>query len=368
MGELTSRARVLKAVAHQQPDRVPVDYWARTDYTKRLMAFLGVDNTEALYARLGIDMRKIPMGEQHPEFLERATGVLGGASESSGGRYIIHADGSFEDAWGIVRRLGADGLYDEWVSGPFARASDLDAFAWPEGEIYDSVECLKERVNAYHGEYALLGRVNLPFKIAWHMRGLENFLCDMLLDREFAKALLQRIAAYEKEKGIRLIRAGIDILGVYGDIAMQDRMLVVPTAWRALEKPILAELIRAFKAENPAIVMFYHSDGDISEVLPDLIEIGFEIVNPIQPECMDPAAIKRQYGDRITLHGTISIQRTLPRGTAEDVRAEVRACIAACGRQGGLILCPSNMIQNDTPLVNTLALYETAQNYQMGIK
>jgi len=356
---MSSRRRVLDAARHRETDRVPLDYWSREDVTARLCAHLGVRDEEALYRRLGIDLRGIPIHEHHEEFEQKVTGTLGGFSECAGGRFIIHEDGRFEDAWAVVRRLGSDQLYDEWVSGPFVADTNLDSFPWPAGDIFDAVDVVRERVTAWRGEFALLGRLNLPFKIAWHMRGLENFLCDMLLNPSFARELLQRIARYEREKGLRLIRAGVDIVGIYGDIAMQDRMLVHLASWRELEKPLLAEMIAGFKAENPDLLVFFHSDGNTTEVMPDLIEIGVDIVNPIQPECMDPAVVKERFGDRITLHGTLSIQRTLPFGTVEDVRREVRDRVRTCGRDGGLILCPSNLFQNDIPLENIVALYDT---------
>jgi hypothetical protein len=356
---MSSRARVRRAAAHQETDRPPLDYWSREDVTARLCAFLGASDTEALYRRLGIDIRHVPINEHHEEFEERANGILGGFSECADGRFIMHGDGRFEDAWGIVRRLGSDQLYDEWVSGPFAASTDLDSFLWPRGDIFDTAAVVRGRAARHGGEVALLGALNLPFKEAWHMRGLENFLCDMLLDPPFARELLQRIAGYEQQKGLRLIQAGVDIVGIYGDIAMQDRMLVNLPSWRALEKPILAAMISAFRAENPDILVFFHSDGNTTEVMPDLIEIGVDIVNPIQPECMDPAVVKRRFGRRITLHGTISIQRTLPFGSVEDVRNEVRERVATCGGAGGLILCPSNLLQNDIPLRNILTLYDT---------
>ncbi|MCX7038980.1 MAG: hypothetical protein NT005_07600 [Spirochaetes bacterium] len=284
---MSSRRRVLDAARHRETDRVPLDYWSREDVTARLCAHLGVRDEEALYRRLGIDLRGIPIHEHHEEFEQKVTGTLGGFSECAGGRFIIHEDGRFEDAWAVVRRLGSDQLYDEWVSGPFVADTNLDSFPWPAGDIFDAVDVVRERVTAWRGEFALLGRLNLPFKIAWHMRGLENFLCDMLLDPSFARELLQRIARYEREKGLRLIRAGVDIVGIYGDIAMQDRMLVHLASWRELEKPLLAEMIAGFKAENPDLLVFFHSDGNTTEVMQDLIEIGVDIVNPIQPECMD---------------------------------------------------------------------------------
>jgi uroporphyrinogen decarboxylase len=355
---MDSRTRVRGAAAHEETDRIPLDYWSREDVTARLCAFLGLADAETLYRRLGIDIRHVAIDEHHEAFDDRVNCTLGGFSECAGGRFIMHGDGSFEDAWGIVRRLGADQLYDQWVSGPFAASTDLDSFPWAGGDIYDPVEVVRERAALHGGRFALLGSLNLPFKMAWHMRGLENFLCDMVLDPPFARELLQRIAIYELQKGIRFIRAGVDVVGIYGDIAMQDRMLVSLPAWRALEKPILASMISNFREENPDILVLFHSDGNTMEVLPDLIEIGVDIVNPIQPECMDPALVKRMFGKRITMHGTISIQRTLPFGSVEEVRREVRERIRTCGQGGGLILCPSNLLQNDIPLQNIIALYD----------
>lgn len=365
---MDSRTRVLRAAAHEETDRPPLDYWSREDVTTRLCTHLDVRDVEELYRRLGIDVRHVPIREHHEEFERKVTGSLDGFSECAGGRFIMYEDGRFEDAWGIVRRLGSDKLYDEWISGPFAATTNLDAFPWPEEDIYDPVETVRTRAASFRGQYALLGSLNLPFKMAWHMRGLESFLCDMLLDPPFARELLQRIAGYEQQKGLRLIQAGVDIVGIYGDIAMQDRMLVNLPSWRDLEKPILARMISAFKTENPDLLVLFHSDGNTMEVMPDLIEIGVDIVNPIQPECMDPAVVKERFGDAITLHGTISIQRTLPFGSPEEVRREVRERIRSCGQRGGLVLCPSNLLQNDIPLENIVTLYDTVLTGDFAIR
>lgn len=354
---MTSRERVLAAVTHRQPDRVPMDFWARRDVAKRLMAHLGSGDMEQLYRRLGIDLRSVSIGMSNPAFDAKAE-ELRGSSESSGGRYILHKDGAFEDMFGIVRRLGSDGLYDEWVDGPFVRTTDLDSFRWPSADGIDSVATLRERVQVHRGRYATFGRCNLPFKVAWHMRGFENFLCDMLTEESFARELIERAAMYEREKGLRLAQAGVDIIGVYGDLAMQDRMLVKPDAWRRIEKPVLAEMVSAWKKVKPDLKVLFHSDGDVSEIVPDYIEIGADLLNPIQPECMDPVAFKRKYGDRLTMHGTLSIQRTLPKGSTADVRREVLERVRDCGDGGGLIVCPSNALQNDTPLENIVAIYD----------
>jgi len=359
---MNSKERVLKSILHKQTDRVPLDYWSRRDVTSRLILFLGLNSKEELFQRLGIDFRKIKINESHANFEKKTTGMLKGSSESSGRRYIIYEDGRFEDEWGVVRRIGSNGLYDEWISGPFVNNTDINYFHWPKLDIYESVEAIHKRLLTYENKYALIGYLDLPFKNCWLMRGLENFLCDMLINPVFAKKLLQQVATYQKEKGLRLIRAGVDIIGIYGDLGMQDRLLVEPRSWRAIEKPVLAEMIDSFKNENPDVLIFLHSDGNIFKLIPDFIEIGVDILNPIQPECMDPMKVKQKFGDKITMHGTISLQKTLPYGSVDDVIREVKERIKTCGQNGGLVIGPSNLFQNDIPLKNIIAMYDAVLN------
>ncbi len=357
---MTSRQRVLTALAFEEPDRVPVDYRLRRDVAERLAAHVGARDEEELQRRLGIDFRSVGVREHHPAFEARTSGALGGSMEKRGRRFVFHPDGSYEDAWGIVFRPGADGIYEQWISGPFKETDDLGSFAWPGMEIFESVDAVRRRVEAWKGEYALVASVNYPFKICWQMRGLENFLCDMLLEPDWARALWKKVASYEVEKAVRAASAGVDIVAFIGDIAMQNRLLLSVPAWRAIDKPLFAAMIAAVKRANPAVKIMYHSDGDLSEVIDDLIEIGVDILNPIQPESMDPAALKRRYGGRLVLNGAVSIQRTLPFGTVADVRAEIRRLVADCAPGGGFILAPSNHILADVPLENILEIYRAA--------
>jgi len=354
----------MAAIFHKPVDRIPVDFWARDDVTANLIKYLGLETKEQLLKKLGIDFRSVSIGANHEAYLKKTNGILKGESENAGRPYIFHGDGTYENEWGIVYRESKEGLYDEWVAGPFSENPDINAFDWPPingtSGIFEDVENIRKRVDEYRGEYAILGGLNYPFKTCWHMRGWENYLCDMLTDEDFAIALWQKSAEYEKEKGLRLIRAGVDIVGLYGDIAMQDRMMYSLETYRKIDKPIFADMIAAFKKENPEILVFYHSDGDMSPVIPDLIEIGVDIINPVQPECMDVEKIKRQYDGKITFHGTISIQETLP-GPIEGVRREVKERMRIYG-DGGLILCPANATQNDTPMENILEIYRTAKS------
>jgi len=361
---MTSKERFLAAARLEPTDRVAVDYCTRNDVADNLVKLLNLEDVEALYQKLGIDSRRFFIGEHIPEFVERANKTLGGKSQRSGAKYIFYDDGSYEDAWGIVHRPSADGKYDQWISGPYADSTDIEAFSWPSLDVIESVESIKARFAPYIGKYAIIATLNYPFKVCWQMRGLENFLCDMLDEEEFASALLNKAAEYELEKALRAVRAGADVISFSGDIAMQDTMMVSVNAWRELDKPVFKKMIKAIKEENPDVLVYYHSDGNMELVIPDLIEIGVDILNPVQPESMDVGDIYRKYADKICLHGTISIQETLPKGTLKDVQAEVLHRMALCEGKGGMIIAPANHVQNDTPLENIIEIYKTAGSYQ----
>jgi len=359
---MTSRERVLATINHKQPDRVAIDYWFRDDVLQNLKKFVGIESDEELYQFIGADLRTIEPGYKDPEFEARTNGVLGDAVELTGGRFIFHGDGTFEDMWGTIRKNGSDGLYTEWISGPYKDTDEFEVFTWPSIDIVESQENLDNSVHTIRAsaDVAIKGYIDNPFKHAWQMRGLENLLCDMLINPDFASKLMWKCSEYAKETGLRLIRSGVDILGIVGDIATQTSLLFSLDCWKDFVRPCIDDMIKAFKVERPDINLFFHSDGCLDLIMPELIDTGFDIINPIQPECMDLFKFKDMYGDKVTIHGGISIQELLPFGTVEDIYREVRAIIKHCNTNGGYILCPANLIQLDTPLENILALYEEA--------
>ena len=189
-------------------------------------------------------------------------------------------------------------------------------------------------------------------------------MMDLSLEPLLVETLADRFLEHRIEQSRQLVRCGIDMIVIMGDIAMQNTMMLSPKMWREYFKLRLKTWIEEVRRERDIYFMF-HSDGNMEAVFEDLIEIGFDIINPIQPESMDVEKIKSRYGDRVCLHGTISLQETLPFGTPDEVADEVRHRISVCGRGGGLILSPSNVIQPDVSLENMLTLYETAKNVPM---
>ena len=159
----------------------------------------------------------------------------------------------------------------------------------------------------------------------------------------------------------RLVELGVDMIWLGDDVGSQDRMLMAPKTWRRFLKPRLADLIARLKDINPELKVAYHSDGMLLPIIPDLIEIGLDILNPIQPKSMDPAEVKRKFGDHLCFWGTIDEQHTLPFGTPDDVRAEVILRLQTIGRNGGLIIGPTHSVQLDTPLENFWAMVDTVR-------
>ena len=216
-------------------------------------------------------------------------------------------------------RLGAGGWYEEWVGGPLVNAAERGRHRARQDADPEQVREPED----YAGQVAALKAQDLfvsagignPYLMAWNLRGMDNLLADYLIHRDMIEALYDRLYPLYGEMTRRMARAGVDMISVTGDIAMQDRIIMGPKTWREVDKPRMAKLIDDCRAINPDVFFYIHSDGNVMDLMDDIVEIGFNVINPIQPECMDPVEVKRRWGDRIALHGGISLQRTLPNGT-----------------------------------------------------
>jgi len=188
---------------------------------------------------------------------------------------------------------------------------------------------------------------------------------DLSLNPKLVETLADRILEHRIEQSKQIVKSGVDMIFIMGDIAMQDSMMLSPVVWRHYFKPRLKTWIEEIRREKPDFYFMFHSDGNMEPVFEDLIEIGFDAIDPLQPESMDVVDIKQRFGDRVCLHGTISCQETLPFGTPEDVASEVKERIETCGKNGGLILAPSNTVQPDVSVEKIVTLYSTVKNYSL---
>jgi uroporphyrinogen decarboxylase len=257
------------------------------------------------------------------------------------------------------------------VRSPLAGArslEDLRSFPFPDTEGSYHPDGISRQVQRLHRRGLAAGG-NLPhlggelFEAAWRLRGLEAFLLDLLERPAWAHYLLDRLAGLARRNAEALARAGVDVLALDDDVGMPRTMIISPALWRQFFKPRLAEIIGAARAIKPDLRILYHSDGYFEPIIGDLVEIGVHGINPIQPDHMDPVRIRRIYGHRVALWGTVGTQTTFSFATPDQIRSEVKHRIETLGH-AGLVLCPAyDVDEPDIPWVNVAAFLEAVAEY-----
>jgi uroporphyrinogen decarboxylase len=231
---------------------------------------------------------------------------------------------------------------------PLAQARTLDdlrAYPFPDTSRPYRLDHLAEEVAAWHARGLAVGG-NLPhlggelFESAWRLRGLAAFLLDLVRRPDWADFLLDRLTALARRNAQTLAAAGVDVLALDDDVGMPGTMFISPALWRRFFKPRLAEIIEAARSVKPDLRVLYHSDGSIEPIVGDLVEIGVNALNPLQPEYMNAARIRRRFGPRLALWGTVGRHTMFAHGTPDEIRQEVRLRISTLGR-AGLVLCPA---------------------------
>lgn len=376
--EWTSRQRVEAALAHQQPDRVPLDMTITEIPYVRLRRYMGLPPHEGLRPNRFGEVR--PADDLLQELgLDMSFIKLRGPANWS--PPPPDPDGTEYDEWGVGRKAipveGAGHLLEVTYS-PLENIRveeiDLDAYPWPDPYDRGRVAGLAEEAERLHREtdLALMGRFGgTIMEQASFIRGYSRWLVDLVKRPQFAIALMERITDIQivlDEAGIKAAGKYLSIFKVSGeDLGMQDRPMFSQQVWQEVLRPILR---RRWQAARQAldtyggkhVRLMLHSDGAIRDYIPDIIEDGIEVLDPIQTRCtgMEVAGLKRDFGDALTFHGAIDTQQVLPFGTPAEVRQEVKRCIQALGRNGGLILGPAHNVQPDVPPENLMALFEAA--------
>jgi uroporphyrinogen decarboxylase len=270
---------------------------------------------------------------------------------------------TYTDEWGIgwrqveySTRYGT-GHYTEIASRPLDDDRAILTYKPPDPHRPELYREAARVIDAYKSEYWIVGvTVTTIFECAWALRGLQNLMMDFNLNPDLAEAILDIPYQFHLAAAKKLVSLGVDMIWIGDDVGGQSAMMISPACWRKFLKPRFANFISEIKALNPALKVAYHSDGTIYPIIPELIEIGVDILNPIQPACMDPVKLKHEYGDRLSFWGSLDEQHTLPFGTPADVQQEVVTRLKTMGRDGGLIVGPTHFVQLDTPLENFWAM------------
>jgi uroporphyrinogen decarboxylase len=351
---MTHRERILTVLSRQPADRVPLD--------------LGGFNREA--ARLFVEKTG---SHNHWEYFGVEAdwrGVGFAASKEKIDHRPFHSNLPEDmplNEWGTGFIQGSNPAYDHFVAPLTAAKSVQEIQAYPLYDVTPAYrhEHLESTVKSIHdaGYAAFAGMACTIFEVAWQIRGYNELLMDFYDNPDMAECLLDRITTLRCFMAKRYAEAGTDILGLGDDVGMEHKLMISPSIWYKWLGSRLAQVIKSAREVKPDIIIHYHSDGYIEPIIPQLIEIGLNVLNPVQPECMNPARLKKLYGAHLAFWGTIGIQHTMPFGAPDDVRKEVKERIATVGKNGGLVIAPTHVLAPEVPLENIAALVEATKEY-----
>lgn len=341
--------RVQKAIDREKTDRVPFDFWAVPETIAKLLTETHSENYESLLQLLGVDCRIVTPVYSGPEIKNEP-------------------DGSYYSVFGTHRKKVSNeySTYDEYASFPLSVAENpaqIESFSrWPKSSFWDwsTLPGIIADVNKdvrYHIRYDIGG----IFETSWGLYGLDKFLMDLIQRPEMPLTIMDcvtNILIDNFKHAMQYAGDQIDMVYTYDDVAIQNGLLMSKSMWRKNILPFHQKLNAEIKKHDVKIL--YHSCGSIFDLIDPLIDdMHIDVLNPLQPRAakMDMQTIKDRFGRRVSFHGGIDIQGTLPQGTEEDVREEVRERCRILGQGGGYICTSAHYIQADTPVENILAMY-----------
>ena len=378
---MTSRERVLAAINHEQPDRVPIIIGTSNTTAMKMKAYRRLKNKLGIQAADNYlyDWPELGSAALDEKTLVRlhgdARGVLDRFPEET---YRSNANrephSPFIDDWGIGQIETDPGV---WFPGlhPMKNAStlaDIEAYPWPDMDDPYRVAHVRKQARqlAEETKYAIIATPWLlfPFERANALMGMEGFLPQLVMNRDFTQALLRNITDLCKtHMGHFLDELGenVDIIKIGDDLGTQDSLMISPKMYREILKPLHAEFIAYIKERTQAKV-FFHTDGDVFNLVEDFIEIGIDILNPIQTSAgkmSNLEELKKRFGNELTFCGAIDTQDILPFGSPDQVRQEVRRVIGALGHGGGYMVASVHTIMDEVPPENILAMVDAVEEY-----
>lgn len=349
---MTPRERILKVLNHKIPDRVP--------YSFKICSHL-IDLCEK---KMGMRDYTIAF-----DFDIRRSDPLPTQKQTNFGQFHDHVpeNAAFTE-WGLMLvPFPNDINYRRHIPSMtnFNSIEQIESYPFPDVDAdYRYVNLRKEMDEIKKAGYACCTAINLgPIQTMWSLRGIDRFMMDAAMDDSFTHALYDKVVDIMCRQAKQLALSHPDIILNGDNFATQSGLMVSRRFWRDWYGCAHQRLIEAIKSVDKNIKYAYHADGMMQEMIPDMIEIGIDIFDPIQPECIDPAKIKKEYGEQIVLSGTVGIQHTMPFGTAKDIENEVKLRIKTAGHNGGLLIAPSHTLPPEVPWDNILAFVNAAQTH-----
>jgi len=357
---MNARERVLAAVNRQVPDRPPIFVTLTPQVARALSDHLGLEYEEPIDSLLSTRI-------SHTKLLTGLGNdcVCIAACAPDEKPSLTTPDGVIINEWGM--RFRNAGLYNEFCEYPLAHAEttdDIDSYPFPDPKADGRFREAEKTIATYRTDFCIVGDLETTiFETAWYLTGLEKFLVDLVSDAAYVNKLLDKILEINLETGKQLIRLGADIIWAGDDFGTQHGMIMDPALWRKVFRSRIRLLFEEFRKVNPGIKIAWHCCGSIPDIIPDFIEIGLDILNPLQPKArgMDPRSLARQFGKDLIFFGGIDVQELLPEGSPGQIKKEVKRICNILGKNGGYIVAPAHNIQPDTPLENVFALFEAVK-------
>jgi len=333
---MNSRERILTTLNHEEPDRIPI------------------------YNHITPEVLKI---------IEKNTNTKGYDAEiAAGNEWIIYTIGvcanfylkdinEYTDEWGIVWKKvpHEGGIYTEMVYHPLENLDNYSNYKFPDPLEKNRYKPLKKLIDKYKNDFVVVGGIPCTlFENAWYLRGMENWLMDLLTNKDFVNDILDKLTDFYIIAGRELVKEGVDIIWTGDDFGMQDRMFIRKEQFIEFFKPRYAKIFSELRKINKNIMFAHHSDGYIEPIIEDFIEIGLDILNPVQPQCMDPVEIKKKYGKHLSFWGTVDNQYILPFGTEIELFDELTRLIRGVAPGGGYIMGSAHCIQPIKTHINNL--------------
>ena len=344
------RERVLKAFRKMDgcPDRVPVQF----ELCRKLLDFFG--------EKLGITARYTD--NLYEDVTYRISGnevrtamgcdvVVTGAGTSDNFVVKKESDGTWHNEYNMRMKQGD--IYVEVAEYPLAHvqtAADVAAYSFPDPHAPGRYRDAEDLVNKYRDDYFIIGDIEVTiFSLAHQLVGFEKLLLDMAMGAEYLESLFSACTDFQIEVGLRLVELGVDAIWYGDDFGSQNDLLFSPQMFRDLLKPHYTRANKAFKHANPDIIPILHCDGAVSKLLDDISETGFEVFNPVQPGVPGhgPKELKERFGDKFIFWGAIDQQELLPKGTDEELEADIKEKIDILGKDRGYMISPAHIIQAD---------------------
>lgn len=373
---MKGKERVLMALSHKEPDRVPMDLGGRQTTLmipayEKLKSYLGLENIPThimshIWQTVYVDeqiLRHFSIDFRHIRPKNKAFAPSCPFKEEM----------VFYDSWGVGRKIS--GGYANLCHHPLQKAmnvNDIENYPWPDPDDEFDYKGLRAHAQKLYneGEYALVGCMGSPgntYEQAWYLRGLSEFLLDMVMRKDIAHVLLRKVVDHRKRNAelyLKEVGEFIDVIQVADDLGAQNTSLMSPETYREMVKPYQAELIAHIKKFTKAKI-YHHSCGSIANLLDDMVDIGIEILNPVQTTSrgMEADKLKKRFGQRLTFWGAIDTFNILPYGSVAEVKEEVKRKISDLGKGGGYVLGSVHNMQIDVPPENVEAMFKAAMEF-----